>query len=1808
MMNTSLFTHNNHPATLVELLRLRALQQRDQQAFAFLLNGEDSEHSLTYGELDRRARAIGSVLQRQIPPGERVLLLYAPGLEYIAAFFGCLYAGVIAVPSYLPQRNRSSSRIQSIASDAQARVALSTSQLIADIHGRFVHTPVLATLEWIESDTIAEQEAQQWQPPAINGKTVAMLQYTSGSTAQPKGVILSHANLLHNLSLIQHCFEHTANSRGVIWLPPYHDMGLIGGILQPLYAGFPVTLMSPVSFLQRPLRWLEAIARMQATTSGGPNFAYDLCIRKSTPEQRAALDLRSWKVAFTGAEPVKAATLEQFAEAFRVSGFRYEAFYPCYGLAEATLLVSGDSVSAPPFAESFDIAQLQRHRAVQAAGPAAEIRTLVSCGRASDDQQIMIVDSDMATPCQEGQVGEIWIAGPSVAQGYWNQPETSRRTFQAVLAGDDTRRFLRSGDLGFMRQGNLFITGRLKDLIIIRGRNYYPEDIEITAQQSHSGLRPYGGAAFTIEVADEERLVVVQEIERQARQIPADTLIQEIRASVMQEHQLQVHTVVLIKPGSIPKTSSGKIQRHACRERLLEGTLDIISSSTLNGSAEFADVAASPRGIDRELLAGVSEAEQYRLLEAYLVQRAAQVLHLEPSEMTIQRPLSAFGLDSLMAIELQHAIEVDLGVIIPMANIVEGPTVAQLAKQIVNTLADGAVRVEARLEHHSMHSAVAPLSHGQQALWFLHQLAPQSAAYNVAYVVRSVQHLDHTALQQAFDQLVSRHSALRTVFTVQDGQPVQHIQQHITGYIRYVEATKWSEAELQQRLVAAAHEPFDLRSGPLLRLHVYARSPREHLVLFTLHHSITDFWSLAVLMQELGVVYTAICNREAVVLPPLPLHYGDYARRQQEWLASPEAESDWLYWQQQLRPEGARELPVLHLPTDRPRPAVQTYNGRCQRMTIEAALTEQIKALGRAEGTTLYTTLLTAFEVLLYRYTGQTDILVGTLTMGRNRAELAPLVGYFSNPLVHRARPQPDLPFTAFLGQVRQTILDAFEHQRFPFNTLVERLQPERDLSRTPLFQVMFVLQKAPLLHEHNLTAFAMDESGTQIQLGQLHLECVALERNIAQFDLALRMAEVDDRLVASVEYNTDLFDEATIRRLLDHFHTLLAGIVAAPTELLANLPLLPDTEQQLLRSWNQTAVPYPHSLCVHQLFEAQVERTPDALAVLYRDEQLTYRQLNQRANQLAHRLRRLGVGCDDLIALCVEPFLDMVVGVLGILKAGGAYVPLDPTYPQERLALILDDIQARVMVTQQQFVSLIPQQEIIPICLDTDWASIAQEPESNPGGPMSADQIAFVMYTSGSTGKPKGVLLTHQGTVNHCLAAAQWYGLQPTDRMMQFSSISFDNSVEEMFATWFSGGTLVLRTSGVIATPQEFLQLVESAGITVLNLPTAYWHELVDGIARLKRVLPASIRLTKVGGDRASTERLAVWRQHGGGSIPWINGYGPTEITVGTTFFELAPHNDLPWSSPPIGRPHNNRQIHVLDAQLRPVPIGVVGEVHIGGAGLARGYLNNSGATAEKFVPDPFSHPQDARPGARLYKTGDLARWLPDGNIEFIGRRDHQVKIRGFRVEPGEVEAALARYAAVRESVVMVSTDRSGSNRLIAYVVFHNQAAPPIAELRRFLRERLPEYMVPSVFIPINAIPLTPSGKLDRAALPKPEQISLDSGVPYVAPRSKIEEIISTVWQEVLDLKQVSVQANFFDLGGHSLSIIRVHNQLQERLQQTVSVVELFEHPTIRSLAEHLSQQQSTPASFQQTLDRVEQQKQAIMRQQQARRRRNHE
>jgi amino acid adenylation domain-containing protein len=1057
----------------------------------------------------------------------------------------------------------------------------------------------------------------------------------------------------------------------------------------------------------------------------------------------------------------------------------------------------------------------------------------------------------------------------------------------------------------------------------------------------------------------------------------------------------------------------------------------------------------------------------------------------------------------------------------------------------------------------------APASFSQQRLWFLQQLELSGTPYNVPRAIRLTGSLDVAALSRALAEIVQRHDVLRTNFVNVDGL----LQQIVTSDNTPFTVTDLSnlpsserKSETQQLMAAEATRPFDLARGPVMRTTLLQLGEQEHVLLLTSHHIVSDGWSAEIFFRELGALYDAFLNGKPSPLSPLPIQYADFAEWQRNWLQGDVLEEQLAYWKKQL----AGVNGVLTLPTDHSRPPVQTFRGAYKSLTLPVMLSEQIAEISRQHGVTKFMTLLAAFAALLARYTGEEDIVVGSPIAGRNRQEIEGLIGFFLNTLVLRVDLSGNPSFSELLRRVREVALEAYAHQELPFEKLVEELEPERSLSYSPLFQVMFSLNRA---------------AQTNFGMHGLTLEHLRTESNTSKFDLSVFVSEETDVkadglnrgpqadsplgvMVCTAEYNTDLFDEATIERLLGHYHRLLEMAVAHPEQRVSELPLLTrDQREHLLVKLNETGVEVPIGT-IDDLFEAQVARTPNAVAVKFDDQQLTYEELNSRANQLAHHLRRLGVKPEVRVAICAERSLEMIVSLMAILKAGGAYVPLEPAHPSERTSFILEDSQARLLLTQEHLTHSLPDANVQTICFDRDWREISRESSENPREGAAPCNSAHLIYTSGSTGQPKGVLSTHRASVNRFSWMWRQYPFAPGEVGCQKTALSFVDSIWEIFGPLLQGVPLVIIPDDTVKDPQRFIAALSVNKVTRLVLVPSLLRVILELGEDKASELP-DLRYCVCSGETLPVDLATSFREQ----FPQanlINLYGSSEVAADVTCYEVRNTDGL--ATIPIGRPIANTNVYILDSYLQPAPVGVPGEIYVGGEGLARGYLDRAELTAEKFVADPFSR----EPGARLFRTGDVGRYLTDGNIEYRGRRDNQVKVRGVRIELGEIEAQLASHPQVHQAVVIARDDERGEKQLFAYVIPAGKT-PAHNELRAHLRRKLPDHMIPAAFVLLDEFPLTASGKVNRLALPPPGRDQLEANEDFVAPRTPTEEILAGIWADVLNIEEVGVNDDFFALGGHSLLLARLAARIRSSFQLDLPLRDLLEGPTVARISERV-------------------------------------
>ncbi|MCP6758271.1 MAG: amino acid adenylation domain-containing protein [Fischerella sp. CENA71] len=1384
-------------------------------------------------------------------------------------------------------------------------------------------------------------------------------------------------------------------------------------------------------------------------------------------------------------------------------------------------------------------------------------------GQPIANTQIHILDKNLQ-PVPIGIPGELYIGGVTMARGYFNRPDlTQERFINNPFEKSGKSRLYKTGDLArYLPDRNIEYLGRIDSQVKIRGFRIELGEVEAALNQ----FEDVEGCCVIVredtpgDTCTERLVLSGAEGSRSKRLVAYVVAHQDCTPTVSELRQfLKANLPEYMVPSAfvimetLPLTPSGKVDRRALPAPDLQST----------NSNKY----VAPRTPIEELLAQIW----------------AQVLKVE--QVGIHDNFFELGGHSLLATQLVSRIRNIFNVELPLYELFTAPTVSELA-QIIGQLQQESLELSAPPILPRADNSDLPMSFAQQRLWFLEQFDTNSVSYNIPTALRLVGNLKITALEQSLQEIIHRHEALRTNFITVDGKPRQIIREQVIaereeGILSIVDlqdlSTTEQEITTQQLAQKQLIERFDLGRQALIRATLVLLNQTEQVLLVCMHHVVSDGWSMGVFVQELTQLYNAYFQGQPSPLAPLPIQYADFAIWQRNWLQGDVLQSQLSYWQQQLK-----DAPdVLSLPTDRPRPAVQTVAGAHQEFALSVELTNKLVKLSQQQGVTLFMTLLAAYDTLLYRYTGQSDILVGSPIANRDRSEIEGLIGFFVNTLVMRTNLAGNPRFTELLVRVRDMAMGAYTHQHLPFEMLVEALQPERDLSHTPLFQVMFNLQNSPV---------------SELDLNGLTVSSVPLKSVTAAFDMTLFMQNTatstsfgsaqdkslstSNGLVGVWEYNTDLFDHSTIKRMIGHFETLLEAVVSNPRERIDQLPILTAVEQQkLLVKWNDTQADYPRDKCLHQLFEQQAQLTPDAVAVVFDNQQLTYQELNTQANQLAHYLQSFGVGPEVLVGIYLERSLSMTVALLAVLKAGGGYVPLDIDYPQQRLAYISQDSQISVLIAQEKLLNFLPVEGVKVIVLDKEFEVLNSQSQENPVTQVKSENLACILYTSGSTGKPKGVMLTHAALVNHSSAISEAFGLTSSDRVLQFAAFGFDVAVEEIFPTWFKGGTVVLRPAQMFSSFANFSQFIEQQQLSVLTVTPAYWHEWMVAVSQSYATVPQSLRLLTVGGDTVLPETVTMWQQLVGKRITCLNAYGPTEASVTAVVYDVQNFQPEKTNTVPIGRPVANTEIYILDRNLQPVPIGVKGELYIGGVRLARGYLNRPELTEEKFIPNPFKKgrgagEQESRgkilsSSEHLYKTGDIGRYLPDGNIEFIGRIDDVVKIRGFRVALGEIESLLVQHPDVIAQAVMLREDQPGHKQLVAYIVSSNPSLDQ-NELQSFLKQKLPNYMIPAAFVMLEALPLTANGKVDRRALPAPSQdINLTN---FVLPYTPTQKLIADIWSSVLGTTRLGIHNNFFDMGGNSLRAIQVMSLLREVLKLELPLRYLFENPTVAELAEKVN------------------------------------
>jgi len=1712
-------TQTDYPPELCLHEMFEAQAARTPDAVAVVC--EDQQ--ITFRELDHRANQLAQYLQKLgIGPEVLVGIYVERSLEMFIAVLGVLKAGGAYVPldpMYPPER------VAYALDEAQVAVLLTQSKIesrrwkiedgkskidnggwkVEDGDSRFSildpQSSILASpVKIICLDTEWPQiAAMSTAKPAtqVMPQNLAYVIFTSGSTGKPKGVAIIHQALVNLMNAMRQ--QPGLNETDV--MPALATLSFdmsVPEVYLPLVTGARLILASRDTAM-------DGRKLMTAIIESGTNVIH------ATPATWRLLIESGWQghaklKMICGAEPMPPDLPKLL---FR----RGASLWNMYGPTETTVWSTFCQIN-----------------------PDDEV---IPVGRPLANTQVYLCD-DGLQPVPISVPGTLYIAGDGLARGYFKRPDLTAEKFipnpfSTMREDASALRMYNTGDLArYFSDGRIECLGRGDHQVKLRGFRIELGEIEAVCAQ-HPAIA--------------QAVVVAREDE------PGN---KRLVAYLVGRSQLSVTSDQLSATGNRQPVTSNEL-----RQFLKTKLPDYMAPSAF---VFLNELPRNPNGkIDRKRLpapeaGGLEGSEAFVAPQTAVEKQLAEIWAKVLGVGKVGRYDNFFELGghSLLAMQVSSRVLEAFQIELPVRRVFDAPALAELAAVIEQRQQARTAQDEKKLPEINRRTTneALPLSFAQQRLWFLDRFEPGAVIYNIPLVIRVLGKLDIAAVEWSLNEIVRRHEALRTTFGAVAGQPIQLITNDWCVPLEIVSLQELPpsqrEAEARRLATQETKRPFDLEKGPLLRTTLLRLDATDNVLILVVHHIVFDGWSLEMFMRELKALYETHIAGMPSPLPELAIQYADFAIWQRQWLQGEALALQLNYWKQQL----ADISPVLELPTDRPRPAIQSFRGAAKTFLFSKKFSESLLHLSQREGATLFMTLLAAFNTLLHRYSGQHDIAVGTPVANRNHPEIESLIGFFVNTLVLRTDLSDNPSFRELLARVRQVTLSAYEHQELPFEKLVEELQLPRDLSRSPLIQAMFSLQNVP---------------AQSVAVSGLKFNRLQIEHATAMFDLSLFFWKKEDGLIGVLEYNTDLFDAKTIERMVGHYQTLLKSIVANPQQRLHDLPLLRAEERrQLLVDWNATHKDYARELCWHELFAAQAARTPEAVAVVFEHEQLTYGELNARANQLAHYLsEHCGVGPEVLVGLCLERSVEMLVGLLGILKAGGAYVPLDPAYPAERIAYVLADANVPVLLTQQ--VASGKWQAAIRNCrviaLDTDWKTIAKTSAENFKGRVLPDNLAYAIYTSGSTGRPKGVGISHRALVNFLDSMRTTPGLHAEDTLLAVTTLSFDIAGLELYLPLLAGGRVVLASRETASDGKQLMAALEDGNITVMQATPATWRLLLESGWAGKRdlkILCGGEALPRDLANQLLDRSAALW-----------NMYGPTETTIWSTLHRVETRE----GALSIGGPIANTQIYLLDRHLQIVPVGVHGELCIGGEGLARGYLNRPELTAEKFIP--------AAEGGRIYKTGDVARYLADGKIECLGRIDHQVKIRGFRIELGEIEAVCAQHPAIAQAVVVAREDEPGNKRLVAYLAGRSQLSVTSAqvsatgdqqavttnELRQFLKTKLPDYMLPSAFVFLHELPLTPNGKVDRRALPRPEAAHLRRESTFVAPRTPVERELAAIWSKVLKVERVGAHDNFFELGGHSLLAIQIVSRIRAAFDVEVPLRSVFEAQTVAELAMVLGQ-----------------------------------
>jgi len=1732
--------------TLGLTLDRAAEKKAADSAFIWLPSGERESERLSYADLQGKAMAIARELPKTVHH-KLAALLYPPGLDFISAFFGCMFAGYIAVPLNLPRPGRQTSQLETIFADCAPSVILTTREHSSRLE-EFTRSTANSNAAVIATGDIAAAAGIGCHID-ISPDDIAYLQYTSGSTGSPKGVVISHRNAISNMEFIERGFVHSADALEVSWLPAFHDMGLVYGVLQPVFGCFPCAMMSPQTFVHRPLRWLESISRYRATHSGGPNFAYELCTRSFMNVPNQSLDLSSWRVAFNGAEPVIAETLARFEQTFKGAGFRRSSFYPAYGLAESTLKVTGPQPGQGPHIGVYDSSQLVLGKATPTSPDTVTAIQLVGCGQPAESDGIYIVNPETRRVCSEFEIGEIWINGPSVGQGYYKNNQVSSEIFHATtpdISGD----FLRSGDLGFVHNDHLYVTGRLKDLIVIYGRNYYPHDIERTAEQGLAQLRPRSIAAFSVpnDGAGTEDLILVVETKAQTQEA-FEELADKLRADLAQVMSLSVKQIVGVTVGSLPKTSSGKMKRSECRTSFLSGGLKFRYISSVEKSQIQNVLGHGPR-LETIASTAAEPTSEFQYLDSAFV---AEVLAGSSSAIEDEkRQCLPTAFDSITALQIAYKIERKFGVQVSPVDVLQCDTIADLEVLVENASVGRQMDVEPNKD---LFLRNAGIGSSQLSVLYQQVLAPQSVALNISRVVELMTDIDLAMLRATFNAVVARHPLLRASFPEFPETQTLHIafgdEDDALPEMEVIETN-----DVAKEIEGVISRVFDLHRGPLFRMALIVQTDSNPMMVLSCHHSISDLWSLSTLFDEFWEEYSRRIDKKEINAHELDWGFNAYTKAEQEYVGSERSKNAQEYWATQA----SRAIQALMF--GKPRPKNEVYRVEQLHFDIRRSTVVALRAFASQLAITLPELIFSSFHLLMGYYSREKVYRIGTSVHARSSARFESALGCLVNVLPVAVEYDAERSLHDAVVLAAKELRQSVAHGDYPYHLNLQKMVQAGGELNTSAVEIMFNFYRSSLsVRNASIVPLSLGHPDHVIDFHGVLMKTQALSRRESLHQMTLTCGEHEGGLLCTFECAVDIFDRPLTERIASSFRTIIERIASHPDAPVG--AFCAETDLMLghhLAMVNGTKRPLGAWKTLPGAFTARVIANPEAVALIEGSRFVTYQELEERTNDIAQDIVTLGRRTCDNVGICAERGIDAIAGILGIIKSNCAYMPIDPDYPDERIRSMIARSNCRLILASPRTVDRINRltDEVKIMVIDTDGPyGLRQRSESLlqtiPESP------AYVIFTSGSTGEPKGVVVDHRAICNRLEWMQEEYKIGPSDRILQKTPFTFDVSVWEIFWPLLCGSMMILAKPEGHRDPSYLADLMEEELVSVVHFVPSMLLGFLN--ATEGRKFP-DLRLLVCSGE-ALPEKTAAQSQLTFPHARLDNLYGPTEAAVDVTSYHYQ--NCLTYSTVPIGFPISNVQVYVLDQGMFPVPVGAIGELYLGGIALAHGYVGAPGLTAERFVPNPFGNAENNR----LYKTGDLVRWDLDGKLHYIGRTDKQVKLRGQRIELDEIEACLRQSQLVKDCCVLVRETPAGES-LVAYLLVAEQTASLKKDIQRLLESKLPRHMVPSQLMQLTSFPISANGKLDAKSLP-----SVRDYPPVTAERleddhaDEIEQQLHEIWREVLRLEEVRRDESFFALGGHSIAATQIVARVRKQLGVEIPLAVMFsEDVSIVSLA----------------------------------------